>query len=271
VYLAAATEYRQLVAQKIEDYDLSRLRLSATAGESLDAPTLRGWMERAGCRLHEAYGQTESLMTIANYLGTEIRPGSMGLPLPGSPINVISQETHEVAPPGEIGMVAIKMPTKDLMLGYWKDPTKTSECFVENAKEERWFVTGDLASKDEDGYFWYAGRNDDVINAAGYRIGPTEVEAVVMDHRAVRECACIASPDKERGHVVKAFIVLNDDFTGSASLMEEIKNFVKSRTAAYKYPRKVEFVDTLPMTPSGKIRRNVLRELEAKRYLESAK
>lgn len=271
VYLAAATEYRHLVAQKIEDYDLSRLRLSATAGESLDATTLRGWMERAGCRMHEAYGQTESLMTIANYPGTEIRPGSMGLPFPGSRINVISQETHEVAPQGEVGMVAIKMPTKDLMLGYWKDSAKTSECFVENAKDERWFVTGDLASKDKDGYFWYAGRNDDVINAAGYRIGPTEVEAVVMDHSAVRECACIASPDQERGFVVKAFIVLNDGFTGSPSLMEEIKNFVKSRTAPYKYPRKIEFVDTLPMTPSGKIRRNVLRELEAKRCLESAK
>lgn len=263
VFLAAATEYRHLILADIEHRDLSRLRLSATAGESLDAPTLRSWMDRAGCRLHEAYGQTECFMTVGNFQATEIRPGSMGLPFPGSSVNVISPHTHELSFPDEIGLVAIRMPTNNLMLGYWGAPEKTKERFVTNALGETWFVTGDQAKRDQDGYLWYAGRDDDIINTAGYRVGPAEVESVVQDHPAVRECAAVASPDVERGVVIKVFAILNEGYTASDDLVGEIKSFVKVRTAPYKYPRKIEFVAELPMTPTGKIRRDVLRQREA--------
>jgi len=262
VFAAAASEFRQMLGQRIEEFDLSRLRLSATAGESLDGPTARNWMTRAGCRIHEAYGQTEALMVIANYPVTEIRPGAMGLPLPGLPIDVISEETFTPLPAGQVGHVAIRMPMEGMMLGYWQAPDKTAACYVDNALGERWYISGDLARKDAEGYFWYEGRSDDVINTAGYRVGPTEVEGAVMAHPAVRDCAAVASPDPERGEVVKAFIVLHDGHDPTPALAKEIQDFVKRETAPYKYPRRIEFIAELPRTTTGKVRRKELRDRE---------
>ena len=262
VFAAAASEFRQILGQKIEDFDLGRLRLSATAGESLDGPTAKGWMQRAGCRIHEAYGQTEALMVIANYPCCEIRPGAMGLPLPGLPIDVISEETFTALPAGQVGHVAIRMPMEGMMLGYWQDPERTESCFTTNAAGERWYISGDLARKDADGYFWYEGRSDDVINTAGYRVGPAEVEGAVMAHPAVKECAAVASPDAERGEVIKAFVVLHAGHEGSPELAREIQDFVKRETAPYKYPRRIAFIDDLPKTVTGKIRRKELRDRE---------
>lgn len=263
VFAAAASEFRHMLGQDIESYDLSRLRLSATAGESLDGPTASNWMRRAGCRIHEAYGQTEALMVIANYPVTAIKPGAMGLPLPGLPIDVISEETLTVLPAGKVGHVAIRMPMEGMMLGYWQAPEKTEECFVTNDLGERWYITGDLARKDADGYFWYEGRSDDVINTAGYRVGPAEVEGALMAHPAVKECAAVASPDDERGEVIKAFIVLHDGHVPSPELAKDIQNFAKRETAPYKYPRRIAFLDELPKTVTGKIRRKELRDQEA--------
>lgn len=262
VFAAAASEFRQMLGQRIEDHDLSRLRLCVTAGESLDGPTARNWMTRAGCRIHEAYGQTEALMVIANYPVTEIRPGAMGLPLPGLPIDVISEDAHRPLPPGAVGHVAIRMPMEGMMLGYWQAPEKTETCYVTNALGERWYVSGDLARKDADGYFWYEGRSDDIINTAGYRVGPAEVEGAVMGHPAVKECAAVGSPDPARGEIIKAFVVLHAGHEGSADLAREIQDFVKRDTAPYKYPRAIEFVADLPKTVTGKIRRKELRDRE---------
>ncbi|MEM9423025.1 MAG: AMP-binding protein [Pseudomonadota bacterium] len=262
-YAASASEFRWLLAEDVEAFDLSRLRLTVTSGEALDAPTATGWMKRSGCRIHEAYGQTEALMLIANYPVTEIRPGAMGLPFPGMAVDVIDEETFMPAKPGAVGHVAVKMPFEGMMLGYWKADEKTNDCFRTNAAGEKWYITGDLARRDADGYFWYEGRSDDVINTAGYRIGPAEVEGAVMAHCAVKECAAVPSPDKDRGVVVKAFIVLHDGYNGSPELQTEIQQFVKSTTAPYKYPRKIEFVAELPKTITGKVRRKDLRDMEA--------
>jgi acyl-coenzyme A synthetase/AMP-(fatty) acid ligase len=150
------------------------------------------------------------------------------------------------------------------MLGYWKDPERTAACFVEGP-EGRWYLSGDRATRAADGWFWYAGRADDVINSAGYRIGPLEVENALLEHPAVLECAVVASPDPDRGEIVKAFIVLKDGASGSADLITELQTHVKSVTAPYKYPRAVEFISELPKTVTGKIRRRTLRDLELER------
>ncbi|WP_417598976.1 acyl-CoA synthetase [Pararhodobacter oceanensis] len=262
VFAAAASEFRHILGQKIEAHDLTKLRLCATAGESLDGPTARDWMRRAGCRIHEAYGQTEALMVIANYPVTEIKPGAMGLPLPGLPIDVISEDQFTILPANEIGHVAIRMPMEGMMLGYWQAPEKTEDCFVTNHLGERWYITGDLAHKDADGYFWYEGRSDDVINTAGYRVGPAEVEGALMAHPAIKECAAVASPDAERGEVIKAFVVLHAGHDASAELAKDIQSFAKRETAPYKYPRRIAFLDELPKTVTGKIRRKELRDSE---------
>ena len=263
VFADAASEFRQMLAQDIEAFDLSRLRLSATAGEALDGPTAGNWMRRAGCRIHEAYGQTEALMVVANYPCAEIRPGAMGLPLPGLPIDVISEDGYLPLGPGKVGHLAIRMPMEGMMLNYWHAPDKTEACYVTNGEGQRWYISGDLAHKDDDGYFWYEGRSDDVINTAGYRVGPAEVEGAVMAHPAVRDCAVVASPDSGRGEVVKAFIVLHEGFGPSDALAREIQDFVKRETAPYKYPRRIEFIDELPRTTTGKVRRKDLRDREA--------
>lgn len=260
-FAAAASEYRWILGEDVAAHDLSRLRLSITAGESLDAPTARRWMALSGTRFHEAYGQTESFMTVGNFPGAEIRPGAMGLPMPGFPVDIVDDLCQPVAV-GATGNVAIKAPYRGLMLGYWNDPERTEACYRSDAGGQRWFITGDLGRKDADGYFWYEGRADDVINATGYRIGPTEVESVVQSHPAVLECAVVSSPDEKRGEVVKAFVVLHPGHSPGDDLVREIQNHVKANTAPYKYPRKIEFIAALPKTESGKVKRRELRDRE---------
>jgi len=263
IFCAPATELRWIVNVPMQEFNLSSLRLTVSTGEMLDAPTAERWVQSTDARLHEAFGQTESFMTIANMTGQEIRPGSMGKAVPGFDLEILDQESYAIAPPDTVGHIAIRQPTRAVSLRYWNDPEKTESVFKDTAKG-RWYLTGDLARRDTDGYFYYEGRSDDVINSAGYRIGPSEVESALMDHDAVLDCAAVGSPDPNRGEVVKAFIILKDDWRARPEndLIIELQTHVKEMTAPYKYPRKIEFVTELPRTATGKVRRKTLRDEE---------
>lgn len=260
VFCAAATELRHLVALDLGGRSLPDLRLTVSAGESLNPPVLAKWKAMTGRPVLEAYGLTETLMLVANYRDTEVRPGAMGRPLPGVEIDLIVDETR-LTQPGETGQIALRLPSPHLMLGYWQDPERTgrTQCSIDG---QAYFLTGDNARADADGYLYYEGRADDVINSAGYRIGPQEVENALIDHPAVREAAAVASPDPERGEVVKAFVVLHEGHHASPELARELQDFVKAATAPYKYPRRVQFVDELPRNAVGKIQRRTLRQQE---------
>lgn len=257
VYCAAATELRRLVALDLSGRELPKLRLTVSAGESLNPPVLSAWREATGRPVLEAYGLTETLMLIANYRDTEVRPGAMGRPLPGVALDLITGD-GALAEPGQIGQIALRLPSPHLMLGYWQDPARTASTQA-TVGDQDYFLTGDNARQDRDGYFYYEGRADDVINSAGYRIGPQEVENALIEHPKVREAAAVPSPDEERGEVVKAFVVLHDGFEGSDALARELQDFVKKLTAPYKYPRRIEFIAELPKNPVGKIQRRDLR------------
>lgn len=263
VFCAAATEFRRLIAFDASTFDLSSLRLTVSAGESVNPEIVAQWKSLTGQPVVEAYGQTEILMLVANYPDIEIRPGSMGLPLPGTEAEVLGPDNRPV-PAGTPGQLAIRLPNPQMMLAYWNEPEKTAATIVET-DAGRFYLTGDNVEADSDGYLYYAGRSDDVINSAGYRIGPQEVENALMQHRSVQEAAVVASPDPERGEVVKAFIVLHAGHEASEGLVCEIQDFVKGVTAPYKYPRRIEFVDDLPKAVTGKIRRRDLREREQAR------
>ena len=258
VFCAAATELRRLILEDVASYDLSALRLTVSAGETVNPDIVERWRALTGISLLDGYGQTETLMTVLNYPPLPVKPGSMGKALPGTETAVLD-ENNRPLPPGQTGQLAIKTPNPQLMIGYWRNPELTRDCFVENG-DGRWFLTRDTVRSDEDGYLFYEGRADDVINSAGYRIGPMEVEHALMEHDAVQECAVVAAPDAERGEVVKAYIVLRPGLQGSAELVADIQNHAKRVTAPYKYPRQIEFIDDLPKTPTGKIRRRVLRD-----------
>ncbi|BFM15120.1 acyl--CoA ligase [Maricurvus nonylphenolicus] len=260
VFCAAATELRKLVQLDVSDRDLSQLRLTVSAGESVNPEVVRAWRDSSGSDLLDGYGQTETLMTIVNYPSMPVKPGSMGKPLPGTDAAILN-ETGNILPAGEPGSLAIKADNPQIMLGYLGDAERTASCYVE-AEGQRWFLTGDNAYIDADGYIFYEGRDDDVINSAGYRIGPVEVENALMEHPSVQECAAVASPDIERGEVVKAFIILKEKVQGNEVLVKDIQNFTKQLTAPYKYPRKVEFVKELPKTATGKIQRKLLKQQE---------
>jgi acyl-coenzyme A synthetase/AMP-(fatty) acid ligase len=240
--------------------DLGRLRRVVTAGEAMNPVVADRWETATGIRIDEAYGQTEALMVALNYPGEPVRYGSMGRPSPGSDLEVIDAGGNRL-PPGQEGDLALKLPNPQLMLGYWKDAEKTESCFVDST-EGRWYLTSDRAEKDADGYLWYRGRSDDVINSAGYRIGPIEVENALAEHTAVQSCAVVASPDEERGEIVKAFVVLRKGNEPSPELTRQLQDHVKSVTAPYKYPRAIEYIAELPMTITGKIRRRELRDRE---------
>ena len=210
--------------------------------------------------INEFYGQTEVNLVVGNCAEImPIRRGSMGKPIPGHRVEVVDEDGN-VVPPGTVGEVAILRPDPVMFLEYWRNPEATREKFVED-----WSCTGDLAKKDEDGYFWFVGRKDDLITSAGYRIGPAEIEDCLIKHPAVTMAAVIGSPDPVRGEIVKAFIVLKPDVSPSSALQEEIANFVKTRLAAHEYPREIEFVKELPMTTTGKIMRRELRKMEMER------
>ncbi len=261
VFCAAATELRRLLNEEIDGSTYPRLRLTVSAGESVNPSVVKRWAEIMGTPLLDGYGQTETLMTVLNFQRMPVKPGSMGRPLPGTETLVLADDEDRPAPAGSPGRLAVAVPNPQLMLGYWNDPERTRQSMV-RLGERRYFVTGDRVVVDEDGYLFYQGRDDDLINASGYRIGPLEVENALMEHPAVQECAAVASPDAERGEVVKAFIVLRAGHTGDAALVATLQQHAKTLTAPYKYPRKMEFVDELPKTSTGKLRRKVLRARE---------
>lgn len=263
VFCAAATELRRLILEGATTRDLSALRLTVSAGESVNPEVLKQWRSQTGKPLLEGYGQTETLMTVLSYPCLPVKPGSMGRPLPGTEVAVIGEGNH-VLGPGEPGTLAIRLPNPQVMLGYWQAPELTESARVTIDGKE-WFLTGDIVTIDEEGCLSYCGRADDVINSAGYRIGPLEVENVLMEHPAVVECAVVGSPDQDRGEVVKAFVVLRHGISGDDALKKDFQEFVKRATAPYKYPRRIDFVDELPKTATGKIRRSVLRDREYER------
>jgi acetyl-CoA synthetase len=237
-----------------------RFRRVCSAGEPLNPEAIRWFREQYGVTVLDFYGLTESYPLVANYPFMDVREGSMGKPMPGWDVQILDEDERPV-PQGERGEICLRARSNPhYPLGYWNRPEDTAEVFG-----GEWFHTKDAASQDDDGYVWYEGRADDVIIAAGYRIGPFEVESVCLEHPAVQEAAAVASPDELRGNVVKAFIVLAADYEASDELANEIKAFVRERLSAYAYPRRVEFVGDLPKTLTGKIRRIELRRLELDR------
>lgn len=250
------TMYRLMMSENFDAYDLSSLQYSTTAGEALNPDLFNFWKEHTGLTIFEGFGQTETPLTIANLKHSTPRSGSMGKPVPLYDVE-IQRDDGSRCNTGETGEICIRMEPRPagIMMEYYRDPEKTA-----NAIYDGWYHTGDTAWVDEDGYFWYVGRNDDVIKSSGYRIGPFEIESELLEHEAVRECAVTGVPDPVRGFAVKATVVLADGFTGSDDLTRELQAWVKHRTAPYKYPRIVEYVDALPKTVNGKIRRVAIRQ-----------
>lgn len=258
VLCQAPTEYRVLAnSPELEDADLSSIRHALSAGEPLNAPVIELWKELHGVEIYDGYGQTENTLLVGNFRGVEVRPGSMGKPSPGFDVRIIDEDGNDL-PPGDPGDIALSADNPALMKGYWEQPEET-----EKVMRNGYYLTEDRGVRDEDGYIWFVGRSDDVILSAGYRIGPFEVEDALIGHPAVAESAVVGKPDNERGNLVKAYVVLTADHEPSEDLVEEIQEHVKNVTAPYKYPREIEFVDELPKTASGKIRRIELRQREA--------
>ena len=232
-------------------------RIVCSAGEPLNPEAIRWFRDQYGLTVLDFYGLTESYPLVANYPFMEVREGSMGRPMPGWDVQILDEDEQPL-PAGERGEICLRARSNPhYPLGYWNRPEDSEETFGGD-----WFHTKDAAEQDGDGYYWYAGRADDVIISAGYRIGPFEVESACIEHPSVREAAAVASPDERRGSIVKAFVVLAEGHTPSEELADEIKRFVRDRHSAYAYPRRIEFVDDLPKTLTGKIRRVELRERE---------
>ncbi|MFO7600539.1 MAG: AMP-binding protein, partial [Candidatus Desulfacyla sp.] len=236
------------------------MRSIGSGGESLGAELLDWGREVMGLTINEFYGQTEVNLVVGTCSEVmEVRPGSMGKPIPGHRVEVVDESGIPVSP-GTPGEIAIQRPDPVMCIEYWNNPEATRGKYIHD-----WWLTGDLAKKDEDGYFWFVGRKDDLITSSGYRIGPAEIEDCLMKHPAVGMVAVVGSPDKVRTEVVKAFILPKAGITPGPELEEEIKKYVKVRLAAHEYPREIEFVTELPMTTTGKIIRKELKALEVKR------
>jgi acetyl-CoA synthetase len=260
IYCAPSTELRHLLPLDLTGRDLGALRQTISAGESVNPEVVRQWQDKTGALLLDGYGQTETLMTVVNYPALPVKPGSMGKPVPGTDVAILD-EGNAIVPTGSTGRLAVKCPNPQIMLGYWKDKARTSDTRVMVHGSE-WFITGDMAHMDKEGYLFYDGRDDDIISSSGYRIGPMEVENALMEHGAVKECAAVASPDPDRGEIVKGFVVLHDGFAGDDRLKKQLQDYVKRATAPYKYPREIEFTSDLPKTATGKLSRRVLRDRE---------
>ncbi len=255
----APTIFRSVVLEDLSKWRFPHLRSCVAAGEPLNPEVIATWKEHTGLEIRDGYGQTETCCLVGNYRGLPIKPGSMGKPSPGYDIAIIGDDARPVAA-GKEGDIAVRVrPTRPVGLfkEYWKDPAVNAA-----AIRGDYYITGDRALMDEDGYVWFVGRADDVILSAGYRIGPFEVESALLEHPAVAESAVVSSPDAIRGEVVKAFVVLKPGHVGSDVLAAELQEHTKKVTAAYKYPRKIEFAPSLPKTVSGKIRRIELRNRE---------
>ncbi|MDD5917164.1 MAG: AMP-binding protein [Clostridiales bacterium] len=254
-FCAPPTMLRMMVKEDLSKYDLSSVKHMTTAGEALNPETYRQFLDATGLRIMEGFGQTELTLCIANLVGTECKPGSMGKAVPLYDISLLDSDGNPVAPgkPGEIVVKTSEKVPCGLFLGYYNDAEKTAEVW-----HDGYYHTGDIAWRDEDGFYWYVGRADDVIKSSGYRIGPFEIESVIMELPYVLECGVSAAPDEVRGQVVKASIVLVKGTQPTEELKKEIQDYVKKHTAPYKYPRIVVFRDELPKTISGKIQRNKL-------------
>ncbi|XP_069941483.1 acyl-coenzyme A synthetase ACSM3, mitochondrial isoform X2 [Cherax quadricarinatus] len=261
VLCAPPTVYRALLQYDLSRHTFPALRHCVSAGEPLNPQAMQLWTQYTGLPIYEGYGQTETTLLTCISKGMQLRPGSMGKAAPGYTIKVIDDKQQELRPHQE-GYLAVSLKEGHpvgLFKGYLSDERKTSQAFVGD-----YYVTGDRGYYDDDDYFWFVGRADDVILSAGYRIGPFEVESALLEHPAVAESAVVSSPDPLRSEVVKAFVVLADDYKDCdpQTLVVQLQNHVKTTTAPYKYPRKIEFVESLPKTVSGKIRRVQLRQQE---------
>jgi acetyl-CoA synthetase len=244
-----------MVKEDISKYDLSSVQHMTTAGEALNPEVYRQFEKATGLQIMEGFGQTELTLTIANLMGGTHKLGSMGKPVPIYDVDIVDADGNSV-PDGEPGEIVVRTSEKvpcGLFAGYYNDEKRTQEVW-----HDGYYHTGDTAWRDEDGFYWYVGRVDDVIKSSGYRIGPFEVESVIMELPYVLECGVSAAPDEVRGQVVKASIVLTKGTVPSDELKKEIQTYVKNHTAPYKYPRIVEFKTELPKTISGKIQRNKL-------------
>ena len=256
-FCAPPTIFRFFIKAGIEGGYLDSLEYATIAGEALNPEVFNKFKEFTGLSLMEGFGQSESTMMLGNLAGTTPKPGSMGKPSPLYRISLVDDEGNEV-PPGEVGEIVVKVDDRKqvgLFIGYYRNQEKTDEVW-----HDGYYHTGDTAWRDEDGYFWYVGRKDDIIKSSGYRIGPFEIESVLLEHPAVMDCAITGAPHPVRGQVVKATIVLTSGYEPSEELVKELQTHVKNLTAPYKYPRIIEFVDELPKTISGKIRRVAIRE-----------
>ena len=258
---APPTIFRFLIKEDISKYDLSSLEYCTTAGEALNYSVYGTFLKITGIRLMEGFGQTETTMTLGTFPWMEPKPGSMGVPNPQYEIDLLTPDGRS-AEDGEQGQIVIRTHNGKplgLFKGYYRDEERTADAWHDDV-----YYTGDVAWRDEDGYYWFVGRADDVIKSSGYRIGPFEVESALMTHPAVVECAITGVPDEVRGQVVKATIILSKDYKGQEGpeLIKELQNHVKKVTAPYKYPRVIEFVEELPKTISGKIRRVEIRSKE---------
>ncbi|WP_205519472.1 acyl-CoA synthetase [Pyxidicoccus caerfyrddinensis] len=255
-FCAPPTAWRALVLQDLKGFDLSSLRHTVSAGEPLNPEVIDTWKEATGLHIREGYGQTETVVVVGMFPSVEPRVGSMGKPSPGFTVGVIDDAGREVAD-GQEGDIAVRVAPErpvGLFHGYLNDEGANAAC-----RRGDWYVTGDRAVRDADGYFWFVGRSDDVIKTSGYRVGPFEVESALLEHAAVAESAVIGVPDDKIGQRIKAYVVLAPGHTASQELAKELQEHVKHTTAPYKYPREIEFVTELPKTVSGKIRRAELR------------
>jgi len=260
---AVPTQYRMFTqVDGLADYDLA-LTEAVSAGEPLNREPIQEFDEAFGVTPRDGYGQTETVALVTNYPGIDVKPGSMGKPVPGIDVTLLDTQDETEVEPGETGEIAVPVDSPAIFDSYYEKPDLDEKTFHGD-----YYRTGDLARMDEDGYFFFEGRADDIIISSGYRIGPFEVEDALVGHDAVAEAAAVASPHDERGNVVKAYVVLADGHEGSKELTDDLQDYMKAQTAPYKYPRRIEYVDELPTTSSGKIRRIELREQEQQKFGE---
>lgn len=267
VFCAPPTVYRMMILEDLSVYDFSGLRRFTSAGEPLNPEVIKVWKEFTGKTIFEGYGQTESTVLVGNFFFMEVKPGSMGKPVPDLTIDILDED-FKPCHPGEVGYICVKTDKKrpaGMFEEYLEDPDENAKVF-----QHGWYSTGDKAYIDPDGYYYFVGRGDDIIKASGYRIGPFEIESVLQEHSAIAENAIVASPDPIRGEIVKAYVVLKPGYQPSDELVKDIQEFAKHRTAPYKYPREIEFISELPKTISGKIKRAVLRNREIEKKLGKA-
>lgn len=260
-FCAPPTAYKMMIHTDMSRYDLSCLTKADIAGEALNPEVYERFLDNTGVKLHEGFGQTETSVLLFTNQWIEPKPGSMGMPAAGWDIVLLDERGHTITTPDTVGEICVSLKNGwplGLFKGYHKNEKLTA-----SVSRDGYYHTGDVAYRDTDGYYWFVGRNDDLIKASGYRVSPFEVESVLIEHPAVREVAVTGIPDPARGQAVKATVVLNKYFQPTDILVRQLQDHVKTRTAHYKCPRVIEFVDTLPMTISGKIRRALIRTLDS--------